>query len=144
MAVLRALPHWFGVEDAVLGYEREIDALPTFLARRGGYEEVVGFVSVKRRFPESAEIYVLGVLPSLHRQGIGRAMLARVEEWLRSEHVEYVYLKTRGPSKKPDEGYEHTRAFYAPRLPRPRGDANAVERGQPGAAAGQAAVRGCR
>ena len=111
MPVLRALPRWFGIEHALLDYEREIDELPTFLARRAGSEEVVGFVSIKRHFPESAELYVLGVLPSLHRQGVGRAMLACVEDWLRSEGVEYVHLKTRGPSK-PDEGYERTRAFY--------------------------------
>src|SRR5690606_20495790 len=48
MPVLRALPRWFGIEDALLDYEREIDELPTFLTRRTGSEEVVGFVSVKR------------------------------------------------------------------------------------------------
>lgn len=112
MPVLRALPHWFGIEDAILGYEREIDELPTFVVRRDGADEIIGFASVKRHFPESAELYVLGVLPTLHRQGVGRAMLARVEDWLRSEGVDYVHLKTRGPSK-PDEGYERTRAFYA-------------------------------
>ncbi|MPZ50150.1 MAG: hypothetical protein GEU75_12785, partial [Dehalococcoidia bacterium] len=53
MPVLRALPHWFGIEDALLDYEREIDGLPTFLARRGGSEEVAGFASIKRHFSES-------------------------------------------------------------------------------------------
>lgn len=108
--LLRALPDWFGIEESVLEYERAIDSLPTWVARDVA-REAVGFVSVKRHFPESAELYVLGVRPELHRQGVGRAMLDTVEDWLRRESVAYVQVKTRGPSA-PDEHYDRTRAFY--------------------------------
>jgi len=109
MPVLQALRHWFGIESANEAYEADIDQLPTFVAHSG--EQVVGFVSVKHHFPASAELYVLGVRPERHRQGIGRRMLYQVEAWLREQGVEYLQVKTRGPSQ-PDEGYERTRAFY--------------------------------
>ncbi|MQA00092.1 MAG: GNAT family N-acetyltransferase [Dehalococcoidia bacterium] len=101
MPVLRALPQWFGIESANEAYAADIEELPTFVARLG--EDVVGFVSVKQHFPVAAELHVLGVRPEHHRHGIGRHMLERVEAWLREQRVEYVQVKTRGPSQ-PDEG----------------------------------------
>ena len=53
----------------------------------------------------------MGVVPELHRQGIGAAMLRRTEETLLSEGVEYLQVKTLSDSH-PDEGYKRTRAFY--------------------------------
>jgi ribosomal protein S18 acetylase RimI-like enzyme len=107
--ILRALPEWFGLEQALRQYEREIDALPTFLARDG--ERVAGFLTVKGHFPQSAEILVMGVLPAAHRRGIGRTLVSAAEAHLRSQGVEYLQVKTLGPSN-PDPGYAKTRAFY--------------------------------
>ena len=53
----------------------------------------------------------MGILPGLHRQGIGRALLDRAEAWLRGEIVEYLQVKTLGPSR-PNENYDRTRTFY--------------------------------
>jgi hypothetical protein len=33
--ILRLLPQWFGSEEAIIHYVREIDRLPTFIARPG-------------------------------------------------------------------------------------------------------------
>ncbi len=107
--ILAALPHWFGFEESNRQYVRDIEALPTFVARDGG--EPVGFMTVRRHFPESAELLVLGVLPNRHRQGIGRRLLEAVEAWLGADGVRFVQVKTLGPSD-PDEGYRRTRAFY--------------------------------
>ena len=109
MPILRALPGWFGIEESLLKYATEIEALPTFLAYQGTL--VVGFVSVKLHNRYSAEIYVLGVVPELHRQGIGRLLMAEVLAWLLQQGVEYVQVKTLGPSHS-DVGYAETRAFY--------------------------------
>jgi len=108
--ILRALPAWFGIEDAIVHYVAEIDRLPTLLAYAG--ERVIGFVSLKQHNVSAAEIYVMGVLPEAHRQGVGRALIARAQVWLREGGVEYVQVKTLGPSH-PDEGYAKTRNFYA-------------------------------
>lgn len=74
-------------------------------------EVVVGFVALKQSFPESAENHVLAVHPGRHRQGVGRALLAHAEQWLRGRGVELFYVVTLGPSD-PYAPYANTRAFY--------------------------------
>jgi GNAT superfamily N-acetyltransferase len=108
--ILRALPAWFGIEEAIVHYAGEIDRLPTFLA--GNADRIVGFVSLKQHNPSSAEVYVMAVRSEVHRQGVGRALIDRAKEWLKGHGVEYVQVKTLGPSHG-DAGYAKTRAFYA-------------------------------
>jgi len=107
--ILRSLPDWFGIEAAILDYEREIDRLPTFLAKADG--AVVGFLSLKQHNPFSMEIYVMAVRQEAHRRGIGRVLVEAAETHARSLGIEYMQVKTLGPSR-PNEGYAHTRAFY--------------------------------
>lgn len=107
--ILRALPGWFGIESALAEYIEKIDTLPSFLARQE--DKVVGFLSLLQHNPFSAEIYVMGVQPDLHHQGVGRALVLQAEAWLRESRVEYLQVKTLGPSH-PDAGYAATRAFY--------------------------------
>jgi N-acetylglutamate synthase-like GNAT family acetyltransferase len=107
--ILRLLPDWFGIEAAILNYEREIESLPTFLARNE--DRVVGFLSLKQHTPYAAEIYVMAVHPEARRGGIGRAMVASAEAHARGLGIEYIQVKTLGPSR-PDKGYAQTRAFY--------------------------------
>ena len=107
--ILRSLPAWFGIEKAIVHYSTEIDHSPTLLACKA--ERVIGFVSLKQHTPYSAEIYVMGILPETHRKGIGRALINQAQEWLKSRDVEYLQVKTLGPSHS-DENYAKTRAFY--------------------------------
>jgi GNAT superfamily N-acetyltransferase len=107
--VLRGLPDWFGIEEAIVHYAAEIDALPTFLASTP--EGVIGFLSLKQHNPYAAEILVMGVKEEAHRQGTGRALVGDAEKWLLAQSAEYLQVKTLGPSH-PDPGYAHTRAFY--------------------------------
>ena len=97
------------MEEGILEYEREIGSLPTFLARAG--EKLVGFISVKQHSPYSAEILVMAVHPEAHRGGIGRGLVEAAEAYARGLGIEYMQVKTLGPSR-PDEGYAGTRAFY--------------------------------
>ncbi len=109
LPILRLLPDWFGIEAALQGYEREIDGLPTFLAESNG--QCTGFLSFKQHTPCSAEVYLMGVHPLFHRCGIGTALVLAAEAYARSLEVEYLQVKTLGPSR-PDEAYARTRAFY--------------------------------
>jgi GNAT superfamily N-acetyltransferase len=109
ISILRALPDWFGIEADILEYEREIDVLPTFLARSDA--QVLGFLSLKQHFPASAEILVMGVCPEAHRGGIGRALVQAAEAYACGLGVEYMQVKTLGFSN-PDTGYAKTRSFY--------------------------------
>jgi ribosomal protein S18 acetylase RimI-like enzyme len=109
-SILRALPEWFGIEKAIQDYQHEIETLPTFLARSGG--NVAGFLSLKQHNPFSAEIYVMGVRPEAQRGGIGQALVEAAESHARELGVEYMQVKTLGPSR-PDKDYAGTLAFYA-------------------------------
>lgn len=90
-------------------YLEEIDELPTFLAWVDG--QVVGFLTLKQHFPFAAELYVTGIRSDLHRQGIGQTMLQIAEQYLGHQGVEYLQVKTLGPSRE-DQHYAQTRAFY--------------------------------
>lgn len=107
--ILRQLPEWFGIEQTVLDYGKEIDSLPTFLIRM--QEKNAGFITIKPHFKESAELYVLGILPQYHHQGLGKAAVESVTEYCRSQGVEYLQVKTLSPSDN-WPAYSSTRAFY--------------------------------
>jgi coenzyme F420-0:L-glutamate ligase / coenzyme F420-1:gamma-L-glutamate ligase len=105
-AILGDLPDWFGIEEATRALVEETARLPTFVVPPDR-----GFASVKRHTAGAAELFVLGVRRELHRQGIGRALVAAAEAWCRAHGVRFLHVKTLGPSRE-DEGYAATRAFY--------------------------------
>lgn len=107
--ILQSLPDWFGLEDANRQYLIDIQSLPTLLA---WYEErVVGFMTIKEHNPFSAEIFITGVLPEFHHQGVGTKLVSAAEMYLKSRGTEYLQVKTLGASH-PDLFYSCTRAFY--------------------------------
>ena len=106
---MRSLPDWFGIEAEIQRLAGEINRLPTFTASQGA--RMLGFLTIQQHFPESAEVLVIGVQTEAHRQGIGKALMERAQAWLVSQGVEYLQVKTLGPSR-PDAGYAGTRAFY--------------------------------
>ncbi len=108
--ILRALPDWFGIEEALVQYVADSETYPTWIAERDAAG--VGFITVRRHFPLAAEVHCMAVSPEFHRSGIGRAMIAFVERSLRDDGCEYLQVKTLGPSR-PNEHYDRTRAFYA-------------------------------
>lgn len=108
-AILRELPEWFGIKESILQYSSDIELLPTFLAKT--YEDVIGFLSIKQHNPYSAEILVMGIRPEFQRHGIGRKLLIAAQEWLRRQDVEYLQVKTLGPTNE-DANYDKTRDFY--------------------------------
>ena len=107
-SVLRDLPDWFGIEEATAAYVRDIAELPTFAIGDDA------FLAVKIHMPTAAEVYVMGVRPTHHREGLGTRLLTAAEDYLRERGIEYLQVKTLGPSL-PDEGYERTRRFYETR-----------------------------
>lgn len=109
--ILRALPGWFGIEEATQAYIEGVATSPTWLACDDA-GSVHGFMSLTLHNEYSAEIYVIGVMPDRHRAGIGRQLVVAGEAWLRAEtECEFLQVKTLGPSR-PDPGYERTRLFY--------------------------------
>ena len=107
--ILRALPEWFGIEESLVEYVEMAKSLPTMLAMDG--DQPVGFLMIKRHFPESAEVYCIGLLPSHHRRGIGRRLQDACEAHLRKDGVRYLQVKTIDPAKQ-CEAYLLTVEFY--------------------------------
>jgi GNAT superfamily N-acetyltransferase len=53
----------------------------------------------------------MGVLPSRHRQGTGRRLIERAEQFCAERGMKFLTVKTLADIH-PDEGYAKTRAFY--------------------------------
>jgi ribosomal protein S18 acetylase RimI-like enzyme len=111
-SVLEALPEWFGIEEAVRRYIRDVASLPVFAVANDG------FLALKLHTDAAGEIFVMGVRPESHGRGIGTALVEAAESFLRAREVEFLQVKTLGPSH-PDAGYAHTRRFYKSRGFRP-------------------------
>jgi len=112
-ALLRSLPEWFGIESSVVEYVESAKELPTYLARPAGQDkhEPVGVLLAARHFPGAAEIHLMAVDRSMHRGGVGRALVEALERDLIADGVNLLQVKTLGPSH-PDPGYAKTRLFY--------------------------------
>jgi len=117
--ILAAVPDWFQIPEAVEDYVRAVAELPTFASGRDG------FLSLKLHTDAAAEIYVMGVKPESHRRGIGTALVEAGEAFLCARGIEYLQVKTLGPSE-PSEHYAATRRFYAARGFRPLEELTAI------------------
>jgi N-acetylglutamate synthase-like GNAT family acetyltransferase len=110
--ILRALPAWFEIEEAILGYVDDASVMSSYLAVRDS--ETVGVALVHQHFPESAELHLIAVHPDAHGSGVGSQLVTAIEEDLLSDGVRVLQVKTTGESFD-HEGYAQTRAFYRSR-----------------------------
>lgn len=110
--ILRSVPQWFGIEAATLKYIADTGRMPTWIARAG--DRAVGFVMVAQHYPVAAEVHCIAVHKERHGTGVGTELLRHVERELRASGVEYLQVKTMGPSK-PNAEYARTTHFYESR-----------------------------
>lgn len=109
VAVMRQLPAWFGIEQAIQNYAKDLASCDGFLATQDG--AVLGFVGLKRYGSHAIELNVIGVLPQHRRNGIGSRLLRTVENEARESGVRFLHTKTLSASK-PNEAYEQSREFW--------------------------------
>ncbi len=107
--ILRGLPEWFGMEQALVEYIEQARTLPTYTVQLEG--QTIGACLVKHHSSLAAEICLLAVERGYHGQGCGRKLVDEVEAELAQSGVEYVQVKTLGPSH-PSVEYAATRRFY--------------------------------
>ena len=107
--ILRSLPEWFGIESSIVEYCRDLEVMETLVAEEEG--QVVGLITLNAHNQYTSEIHLMAVRTEWHRRGVGRALVDHVEQLLRSRSVEYLEVKTLGPSRV-DANYEGTRRFY--------------------------------
>ena len=104
--ILRALPQWFGIEDATRMYIRAAGDHPTILAVDTERANLpIGFLTLLYHSAAAAEVYAMGVLPEYHRRGVGRALTDAAERRLRVAGVTFLQVETLS-DKHPDPGYQ--------------------------------------
>jgi len=107
--ILRSLPDWFGIEESTAQYVRDIETMPTLVAKAD--QQTVGFLTIHHHNEYAAEIHVMGILASHHRQGIGTALVYQAEQGLRKQGIDFLQVKTVSSSCD-SEAYARTRQFY--------------------------------
>ncbi len=107
--VLRALPKWFGIEEAIREYAEAVRDL--VFATASLYGKTVGFCAVKTHYGINADLYVLGVFQEFHGLGIGTRLVGFIEDYCREAGTLYMTVKTLG-DRHPSEEYARTRRFY--------------------------------
>jgi ribosomal protein S18 acetylase RimI-like enzyme len=108
-ALTARLPQWFAQAESNRHYAEQAEKLEAWIARLDG--QAVGMLLLKNHSATSAEIYWLGVDPSYHRQGIGRALIDALEHRLREEKARFLFVTTLHPDVD-YEPYQRTRSFY--------------------------------
>lgn len=108
--VLEALPEWFGNPEGLCEYCEAVTALPLWAAVDGSGTPL-GVLAVDTHYGRTGDIVVMGVLPGLHREGLGRALYEAAEAYFSGLGCRYVMVKTL--SDVVDFApYEATRRFY--------------------------------
>lgn len=107
--ILRSLPEWFGIEDFTQAYIKGVKDKPLLVAFDGN--RAIGFVSLKKHFEQSYEVYVMGIYPTYHRKGIGKSLVSRAEEYLKEIGADFLQVKTLSEANS-DKNYAKTRSFY--------------------------------
>lgn len=110
--LLESLPDWFAIEASRENYIRDVAALDVVGAFAGG--EAIGFASLKPHTQVAGELHLIAVAQEWHGKGIGRALLAAIEEKARTLGLRFLTVKTLAPSAD-YEPYVATRAFYLAR-----------------------------
>ncbi len=108
-SILKQLPEWFGIEEAIVEYANGSGNTDFYAAYR--LDKPVGFISIKAINIYTSEIYVTAVLKEYQRTGIGKKLLETAQEELINKNVKFLMVKTLGDSH-PDEYYMKTRKFY--------------------------------
>ena len=103
------LPAWFGQPASNAKYAQQAEILDGYVAEIDGVRRVV--LLLKSTGAMSAEIFWLGVDPTCHRSGMGRALVDATTDDARNRGVKYLFVAT----LHPDDPYEpclRTRKFY--------------------------------
>ena len=98
--ILRSLPEWFGIEDAIRSYVADAGSAESHLAMRDG--EVIGVALVQERFSRSAELTLIAVHADHRHRGAGFALVEAVASSLARRGFAVLEVHTVGPSYEDD------------------------------------------
>ena len=107
--ILHKLPDWFGVEQSIIEYVQTVRDKVFYVIYYG--EEIIGFLCLKINNQYTAEIYVMGIVENHHRNGLGKKLILKAEQYLRDKYYRFLMVKTLSESVD-YEPYRRTRKFY--------------------------------
>lgn len=107
--ILRALPTWFGIDEAIQNYVQDATSKASYVAVDNSV--TVGVALLEPHYPESVELYLIAVHPDYRGRGIGTKLVTQVEADLREQGISLLQVKTVGESFE-HAGYGETRSFY--------------------------------
>lgn len=107
--ILRSLPHWFGIPEAIDSYVEESKKMIFYACIEDGQK--VGFMTLNPHNPYTLEIHVMGIREEYHRQGIGSALINVAVNYGKISGYKLLEVKTLDESH-PDLYYKRTREFY--------------------------------
>jgi len=117
-AIIASLPDWFGLDEGIRECAAAVRSEPGLVCERDG--AVVGFLTVVRPSPVTAEISWLAVHANDRGRGAGTALVTRlVDDLAAEERVRVLLVKTLSDRTDPGPEYAATRAFYLARGFRP-------------------------
>lgn len=108
-AIIAGLPEWFELEEGIAECASAVRTQHGLVAEADS--AVVGFVTHRPHYPQSAEVTWLAVARDAHRQGHGRALVDALARELAGADVRYLTVKTLS-DRSDDVYYARTRAFY--------------------------------
>lgn len=107
-SILKSLPDWFGIPEAIEEYGVDSGGKPFFCAFDG--EVPIGFLYLKETGRYTVELAVMGVLREYHRQGIGRKLFEEAREKARQMGYSFMQVKTVQMGRY--DVYDATNRFY--------------------------------
>lgn len=110
--ILRALPNWFGIEQALKNYVSGVVDTDLFTLKIE--DRPIGFISLLDHNQYTSEIYCMGIYQDIHRRGLGKMLMTAAENFLLKQGKKFLTVKTLGDSF-PDQAYIDTKMFYRSR-----------------------------
>jgi GNAT superfamily N-acetyltransferase len=107
--IISELPMWFGRPESNAHYNRNIVDREVFAGAIDG--RICGLVALDYRVAVTCNVWWLGVSPSAHRRGVGRALVERAAEQAGARGCRRLAVETMSPRANSPE-YDLTRRFY--------------------------------